>query len=212
MRLRLSVNYHLLQKKGDESLERLLEERLRLGYDELEVISVFMTAGFEFSLMRRRVLAFRGRGRFKKITVTRPVLSGWKKTAAFAAFLIEEYKLNLYDDYVFVGHGLPGRRNGAYFALERALRRRGFGNVRVALLKGRSPAGFPAVGQGRKIIVYPLLISCGKHAREDILGDKDSFCTELEARGFAVERNFTSLDKSGRFKREFLGLETDEEL
>ena len=202
MKVRLPINYHLLQKTGRDSLEEKLNQFLIQGYDELEVVSVFMTSGFEFSRMKRRVRSFKNQ--FKKISFTKPVLYGRKKTIAFADFLIEEYNLNDYDNYVFVGHGLPGSGNYEYRRLLGVFRRRGFTNVQVAMLKGRSWLDVTLLAERGVATVIPLLISCGKHVREDILGEKESFCSALEDRGISVVRKCTSLDMSGRFEREFL--------
>lgn len=197
----LLVNYHLLQKKGDESLEALLEKLLLQGEKEVKIISVFMTKGFEFSRMKNRVLAYKHK--FNKVSFSSPILKGRKRICSFAAFLINEYKLDRFSNYIFVGHGLPGSKNREYFALEKALKKQGFGNAKVALLMGKTFNG-EFIFSEKKVTVIPLLISCGKHIKQDIFGDDGSFCAELESKGFEVEKRIASLDMSERFVREFL--------
>lgn len=197
----LFVNYHLLQKKGSESLESVLESLLEQGETEIKIISVFMTRGFEFSRMKTRVLAYKHS--FKKICFSSPVLKGRRRIGAFAAFLINEYKLEKTSNYIFVGHGLPGSKNREYFVLEKALKKQGFGNAKVALLMGKG-ADVEFDFSEKKVIVIPLLISCGKHIKQDIFGEENSFCAELESKGFEVEKRIVSLDMSERFVKEFL--------
>lgn len=197
----LQVNYRLLQKKGEESLESTLENLLKQGITELKIISVFMTRGFEFSRMKTRVLAYKHR--FKKICFSNPVLKGRGRISAFAAFLINEYKLDKSSNYIFVGHGLPDSKNREYFVLEKALKKQGFGNAKVALLMGKTFNG-ELLSPEKKVTVIPLLISCGKHIKQDIFGEKDSFCADLENKGFEVEKRIVSLDMSEMFVREFL--------
>ena len=197
----LKINYHLLQKKGTESLEGLLENILLQGERELRVISAFMTKGFEFSLMKKRVLKYKKR--FKKVCISKAVLQGRRRINSFAAFLISEYKLDKKSTYVFVGHGLPDSKNREYFKLEKALKKQGFENAKVFLLKGKS-GDFNELPVDRKITVIPLLISCGKHIQQDIFGSEDSFCADLESRGFSVEKKIVSLDMNEKFNKEFL--------
>ena len=197
----LKINYHLLQKKGTESLEAILENILQQGETELRVVSVFITSGFEFSQMKKRVLKYKKR--FKKVCISKPVLKGRRRINSFAAFLINEYKMDKNSSYVFVGHGLPDSKNREYFKLEKALKKQGFDNAKVFLLKGKS-GDFSGLPVDRKITVIPLLISCGKHIQQDIFGSEDSFYADLESRGFSVEKKIVSLDMSENFKKEFL--------
>jgi len=197
----LQVNYHLLQKKGEESLEAILEKFLEQGITELKIISVFMTKGFEFSRMKSRVLVYKDR--FKKVVFSNPVLKGRRRIKAFAAFLINEYKLDKISNYIFVGHGLPDSKNKEYFVLEKALKNQGYGNAKVALLMGKtSNVDFNA--SNKKVTVIPLLISCGKHIKQDIFGKENSFCADLENKGFEVEKQIVSLDMSEQFRNQFL--------
>jgi len=199
--IELKVNYHLLQKKGEESLKAVLEKLLKQGVKELRIISVFMTEGFEFSRMKNRVLAYKDR--FKKISFSNPVLKGRGRINAFAAFLINEYGLDCDANYIFVGHGLPDSKNKEYFVLEKALRKKGFKNARVALLMGKS--GNPELDfTEKKVTVIPLLISCGKHIKQDIFGEENSFCSDLESKGFEVDKKIYSLDMSEQFRHHFL--------
>jgi len=197
----LQVNYHLLHKKGDESLESILERLLQNGVKEIKIISVFMTKGFEFSKMKHRVLVYKDR--FKKVHFSNPVLEGRRRINSFAAFLINEYNLDKFSNYIFVGHGLPDSKNREYFALEKALKKQGFGNAKVALLMGNG--GNPELDYAaKKVTVIPLLISCGKHIKQDIFGEEGSFCSDLESKGFEVEKRIVSLDMSEIFVRKFL--------
>ena len=197
----LKINYHLLQKKGTESLEAILENILQQGETELRVVPVFITSGFVFSQMKKRVLNYKKR--FKKVCISKPVLKGRRRINSFAAFLISEYKLDKDSSYVFVGHGLPDSKNREYFKLEKALKKQGVENARVFMLKGRS-GDFTELPVDRKITVIPLLISCGKHIQQDIFGSDDSFCSELESRSFSIEKKIVSLDMSEKFNKEFL--------
>ncbi len=203
----LTVDYHLLQKKGEESLEAVLEQLLEQGVEELKIVSVFMTRGFEYSRMRKRVLACKRK--FKKLMISDPVLKGRKKISSFADFLIDEYKIDKNANYIFVGHGLPESKNREYFLLEKFLKKKGWPNARIFMLKGKSGSledfEKTAAGQGVKTVtVIPLLIGCGKHIKEDIFGEENSFCADLESRGFQVEKRIVSLGMSERFKVNFL--------
>lgn len=196
----LFVNFHLLQKKGTESLETILENLLEQGETELKIISVFMTKGFEFSRMKQRVLLYKHR--FKKLSFSNPILKGRRRIRSFAAFLIAEYDLNPAENYFFVGHGLPGSKNREYFMLEKALRKQGIINAKVSLLMGKSK-DIEGKFSGKKVTVIPLLISCGRHITQDIFGEEGSFCAELKSKGFEIEKRIVSLDMSERFKNKF---------
>ena len=199
----LKVDYSLLHLKED-SLEVKLKQLVQQQIKELKVISVFMTEGFEYSQMRERARLYKPY--FKKLWFSAPILKGRRRVRSFAAFLISEYALDKDRAYVFVGHGLNGSKNRGYFLLEKYLKKLGYGNAKVFLLKGRS-GRFKELCRDKiekKVTVIPLLISCGKHIKEDIFGGENSFCSDLEDLGFEVEKRIVSLNMSERFRKEFL--------
>ena len=215
MKITLTVNFHVLHCEGADSLESQIKNFALLGYDELEIISCFMTKGFEYSCMKKRVLALKKL--FRKITFTKPflhahfignfIISGKKRINDFARFLISEYILDFSTKYLFVGHGLKDSKNREYHALEKRIQQYGFTNVKIALLQGEG-SEIDKISfdndEVKKIILIPLLINLGKHAQNDILGDKDSLASDLEKRGFSVERQFSCLGMNQRFKKEYL--------
>ena len=199
----LKVDYNLLHLK-EGGLEAKLEQLVQQQVKELNVISVFMTEGFEYSQMRERVLRYKSW--FKKVWFSAPILKGRRRVRSFAVFLISEYVLDKEREYIFVGHGLPDSKNREYFLLGKYLKKLGYGNAKVFLLKGKS-GNLKELCKNeleKKVTVIPLLISCGKHIKEDIFGGKNSFCLELENLGFEVEKRIVSLDMSERFCKEFL--------
>lgn len=197
----LQINYHLLQKRGTDSLEAILEKLLEQGETELYIISVFMTKGFEYSKMKARVLAYKNK--FNKVSFSSPVLMGRRRIKSFAAFLVNEYNLNTSSNYIFVGHGLPDSKNKEYFLLDKDFQKLGYKNARVSLLMGKTPFD-PESFTENQVTIIPILISCGKHIKQDIFGESDSFCSKLENKGIKVEKQIISLDMSNRFNTEFL--------
>ena len=131
----ITVDYALLQKKGNDSLESKLDSLAYSGVQRLRIVSVFVTNGFECKAMKSRVRAFSSR--FKKISFTKPVLSGKTRIYSFAKLLISHAYFDPNEKTILVGHGLPLSKNAEYKTLERKLHKLGTKNARVVLLKGR---------------------------------------------------------------------------
>ena len=210
----LTVDYALLQKKGDDSLESKLDSLASSCIQRLRIVSLFVTNGFECKAMKARVRAFSSR--FKKISFTKPVLSGKTRIYAFAKQLISHSYFDPKEKTILVGHGLPYSKNSEYRSLERKLHKLGAKNVRLVLLKGQgSVQDFLSdleKSGGRKnwlqVCVVPLFINCGRHVKSDIFGAADSeptshkksLCQILEENGITVEKSITSLGEQAWFK------------
>lgn len=213
----LSVDYGLLNSKGEETLESRINLLLASGVDEITVRPVLMTKGFEYEQLVKRLEQFKKS--FKNVEILSPVLGDRNSTEAFADLLVKEIGFDSEKEYVLVGHGSKNGENQEYALLSEILHSKGFKNVEVAVLAGKgnvhdyiTKLSEKNGAKGRTVSVHPLLISAGHHIKNDIFGEPGNQCSShgksfvqiLLENGFAVERNEVSLKQLKSFKENYL--------
>ena len=179
MRFTLYVDYSLLQKKGEESLECKLQKLLENKVTHLKVDSVFLFEGKEFFELKRRVKNFYG---FKSVYFTKPLFSSKKTIKKFARIFSKKYDLKFFEKYFFVAHGLDFSKNQKVFYLEKQIRKLGFKNVRFSVLKGKGNKNDlykKLVNSGeiysfRNVKIIPFFINFGNHVKKELFNLENS--------------------------------------
>lgn len=93
---------------------------------------------------------------------------------------------------VFIGHGTEHFSNAAYAQMHYLFHDMGRSDIAVGTVEG-----YPEVpqvlrrleerGDVKKVILYPMMIVAGDHAKNDLAGDvEDSWKSKLEAKGYEV--------------------------
>lgn len=205
---RIIVNYALLQKTGDESLESKITALAQTGAKNLIITGLFVSGGFEFRAMKRRVLAFKNQ--FERISFSRPLLSGKKRIRLFAKNLIQNSYFNIEEKTLLVAHGLPLSKNAEFLRLEKELRKLGAKKTKVIALKGRRMAAdfFSELLKSgerekwRELNLVPLFITIGNHVKHDIFGEDaggESVAQFLQKNGISVRKKITALSEEKWF-------------
>lgn len=174
-----------------EALEKLKED----GIQELIVRPAYVTDGMENEKMIQEVRAV-GEG-FEQIAMGTPLLNSMEDCKELAQIIIEDCPVKENEILMFMGHGTSGGINLMYLKLQDIFEDMGYQNIVVGTMKGHP--SFEEVIKlrkkllGKKVILQPLMIVAGEHARKDMAGKEDSWKSKLEEKGYQVECHIKGL-------------------
>ncbi|MBM6774532.1 sirohydrochlorin cobaltochelatase, partial [Olsenella profusa] len=163
---------------GPGVAEALLQLR-RAGVDRAVVATTHLVAG----AVHERCVHDAGRAvrLFPELLLAPPLLAGEKDVRAVASALFAALPARAGRALVLAGHAGEAA-SLAYLALEHALWAAGRTDVLVGEPEGLARAALP--GDAREVLLAPLSMGLGVHARRDVLG---GLRAALEARGVGVE-------------------------
>jgi len=177
----------------EEALEKLKNE----GYDEVIVQPLHVIPGVEFDYIDNVVNTYKQSKAFQNIVIGRPLICFKGEEDGVPddySIMLDALSKQLppSDTVILMGHGTNHIANAVYCCFESVLRDKGFGNVHVATVEG-----YPTLDRvmpdimaraSREVILMPLLLVAGEHARNDMAGESEnSWKSILEAKGFKVK-------------------------
>ena len=131
-------------------------------------------------------------GAFRSLDLSPPLLDGPGDITAVARLLLERHRdLAPGDALALMGHGTGHRGDFAYGALDCAFRDMGRDDVLVSTIEGGSGIDglrrrLAALGP-RRVVLRPLLMTVGDHAKNDMAGGAEtSWKNLLAADGYQV--------------------------
>ncbi|MFZ7125753.1 MAG: sirohydrochlorin cobaltochelatase [Desulfobacterales bacterium] len=175
------------------SPEDRIEEMYRAGCLKVVVQSVHLICGEEFHAMAHAV-----RGGAVEASIGLPLLSGPDDLSCLLDGLSASVPREKDSALVLVGHGTRHPAGLIYGLFDRQLNER-FGNrARLRVLSGHPPLtglGEQLRQEGiSKVVLLPLMLVAGVHARKDVAGeDTSSVKRLLENDGFQVEARVQGL-------------------
>lgn len=171
------------------SLEEALEEQLSAGAEQLYILPTHLLPGYEYDAIAATAEQFRPR--FRDLRLAPPLMGDTDMVRALAGVLMERWRKLLGQTVVLVGHGTAHPGNLVYPALQGVLSLAGRGDILVGTVEG-----WPGLEEllpvlerqgAERVILAPLLLTAGTHAREDIAGPgPESWKSRLEAAGLTV--------------------------
>lgn len=181
-----------LREKGlpVEDVPATLERMAADGVDEAVVRNTFVIRGIEYHRLEEDCR--RMAGAFRSLDLSPPLLDGPRDIAAVARLLLERHRdLAPGDALALMGHGTGHRGDFAYGALDCAFRDMGRDDVLVSTIEGGSGIDglrrrLAALGP-RRVVLRPLLMTVGDHAKNDMAGGaENSWKNLLAADGYQV--------------------------
>ncbi len=175
------------------ALSKLQDE----GFTKVIVQSLHVIPGYEFEDLSNVVSTFgqlksnKGRPDFKVLVLGKPIMYDEEATEEFIDALSPFIEENKDKAIVFMGHGTEHFANAAYSQLELLISER-FKNVVIGTVEGYPDLDFvkeklKEIGK-RNVVIAPLMIVAGDHARNDMAGDEaDSWKMQLKQEGYKVE-------------------------
>jgi sirohydrochlorin cobaltochelatase len=196
----------LCRKKKLPSLQETLAHVEAVGFRKAVVQPLHIFPGTEYQHMAETCEYFPG----LRVFLSETLFQRWefvKETLAVVEvdFLPPTEGLN-----ILALHGTPLTAdpvNSAYLGLERLVKDR-YPNVVAASLEGVPDHGavLSAIkrnnlaGQYKKVQILPMMYLAGMHAEKDLMGEKNSWRSELEEMGFAVQTPMVTYDNRDYFK------------
>ena len=172
----------------DEAMQRLADE----GFTDVIVQPTHLSDGYENRRMLEKVRSFVDR--FETIRVGRPLLDS-EEDRDFAAQIMPRLCLGKNAEgkaLLMMGHGSDKYPVPVYEQLQEKINEKGMNHVFVGTVEGRpsfedakrllDESGY------RKVVLTPLMIVAGDHARNDLAGlESDSWKSRLECSGYRTE-------------------------
>ena len=171
-----------------EALERLAQA----GYTDVVLQSTHVMNGEERDKMMAHALPFVER--FERLTFGAPLLTEVEDYHAAAKALLERLPAKRPDSaVVYMGHGTEHHANAVYALLEYVLHDLGRADIHIGTVEGYP--GFGEVcrrleeqGGVKEILLAPLMVVAGDHARNDLAGEEpDSWKNLLTERGYHAQ-------------------------
>ncbi len=181
-----------LQKENGLAVCSIREAMGQMASNGIETILVQPTHiinGIENDHMLEELLEFTGR--FQKIRIGRPLLSGADDYKKAIHAIMSELKLPEDKALILVGHGTDHHANSAYPTLEYTFHLLGYQQVLIGTI-----GGFPSlqnvlakleISDYRKVILMPFLLVAGSHVKNDIAGTGAPWKRSLEEAGYQVD-------------------------
>ena len=168
------------------STAEAMAELAARGVTELLVLPTHLVPGSDFAALQADAAAA---PRFAALKMAQPLLADPAARAELARLLAAGGPAG--NALLLAGHGADGPAGQCYRALARDLQTAGGGRVLLGVLRGE-PGFAPALaalqtGGWRQVVLQPLLLTAGTHARREISGPgPDSWAGQLRAAGLSV--------------------------
>ncbi len=166
-----------------------MQQMIRDGIRELVVQPTHVINGIENDIMKEDVLAFKDR--FTSIAFGTPLLTSQADCTTVINALADAFHPDEKTALVLMGHGTDHHANTVYAALDYACKDTGHTNIFIGTVEA-----YPAIDsvlrqlksfRPRKILLAPLMIVAGDHARNDMAGEEpDSWKNLLKKEGYEV--------------------------
>lgn len=175
-----------------EAMERMISD----GITDLIVQPTHVINGIENDLMKEEIMEYASS--LSSITFGTPLLTSTTDNEEAIYSVMKEWELPKDEVLVFMGHGTTHYANAIYAALDYTFKDLGFPNVFLGTVEAY-PSLQSLIRQvhayhPKKIHLAPFMIVAGDHASNDMSGDDpDSWKSQFEAEGFAVECHMKGL-------------------
>lgn len=201
------VRKRLLSKHGIhvDSLEEALARIAADGFEAAIVQPTLLIPGEEYDLLRASVAAAAGPLR---VSVGAPLLRDESDLDQLLRILRQAYPTEADTVLLLMGHGTEHSANSLYLQLAEKMRSQG-GQLRLCTVEG-TPTFADAVEElkalpQRRVLLAPLLLVAGDHAKNDMAGDEpDSLRSLLTAEGFSVTCRLQGLGELRAVREVFL--------
>lgn len=184
-----------LRKRDQEHVDNVTQALYRCladGVKEVLIITTFVLPAFEYHDVLEEIRPFAQV--FKKLSISAPLLFEDADFTATREVLVEESAGRNEQDiaYVYMGHGTTHEANSAYRKLQDSFRQAGYENFFVGAVEGEpyidEVLASVKARNYKKIVLLPLMIVAGEHAKNDMAGDEEhTWHTRFKAEGYEVE-------------------------
>lgn len=193
-----------IEKQGihkDSPLQALFKLKAE-GYDTVYVQSTTLIEGSEMTSVRNDAMSMSPF--FKSIKVGNPLLYSIADCQKVIT-LLTGIKAQKGEDIIYIGHGNRLPSTATYTLLDFMLKADGFKHFHVSTIEGYPD--FDATlkilkeNKPKKVTLIPLLLVCGNHTKEDIVG---VWKTELTKKGYHTDVQMKGLGENEAIRQIYL--------
>lgn len=175
-----------------DSPAEALKKMVKDGYSKIKVQSLHVIPGAEYNDLLTVVEEFKKANAGVEINVGCPLMNSDEDMEALATKLNERFKTQIAEGQavVFMGHGTHHAANDRYARFQKIISKKS-PNFIVGTVEATPSLEDVIVllekAGTKTLTVTPLMSVAGDHANNDMAGDdKDSWKTQLEAKGYTV--------------------------
>ena len=180
----------ILAKRGEQvpSPQEAMEQLAAQGVRTLYIQPTHLICGEEYHALSRQVAA--KAALFERVVLGRPLLYDMEDCRRAAEALLEDFSPEEGEALVFMGHGTEHPANAVYPAIGYIFHLLGRRDVFVGTVEGW-PQGEDVLAQVqkagfRRVLLAPMMLVAGDHARNDMAGEEDSWKALFEKAGLTV--------------------------
>jgi len=204
-----SIIRRVLARKGQEILSpaEALGQLATKGYRHVALVPTHLIPGEEHAKVLRDVDIMRSH--FAQIHCAAPLMDSHEDMLSVVAALALAYPLLDRQALVLMGHGSPTSSNAIYAALDYTFKQQGHHNIFVG-----ANGAYPDIQEVisllhhqsyKEIILAPLLLVAGEHAKEDMAGEHpQSWMQQLYAAGYHVDARLQGLGEIPSIQKMYL--------
>lgn len=161
-------------------INEALKEAIRLGIEDLLIISTHIMDGIENNKVKEAVLCYKDK--FSSIRMGGALLESDEDFEYIIRQLDAIYEREDGAAYLLMGHGSEHESNKIYELLRKRFVGYGRDDIYIACVEGYPYIDdvLPLLTGYDKVHLSPFMIVAGDHAKNDMAGDDDSFKTILE--------------------------------
>lgn len=190
----LKLKENISVSRIDEALFYLSSE----GYDEVIIQPLHVMAGTEYEEIKNVMKDYEYSFKSLKIGKTLMGYEG-KELETACDKIVDAISCDIPKDknVVLVGHGSKTGTNESYYKLEERFKELGYDNLLIGTLEGKRNLEVITKELKQKeikdVLLMPLLILTGNHARKDIESGEKSWAQKLKYEHIKVEVNMKAL-------------------
>ncbi|MGI6257423.1 MAG: sirohydrochlorin cobaltochelatase [Anaerovoracaceae bacterium] len=171
------------------NVEEAMEGLIRDGYDDIVLQPTHILNGDEYEKMVRQAKKYEDQ--LISLRIGAPLLTHSDDYEQLCHIIAEEAGRPEGEALVLMGHGTGHFSDAAYAALEYRFHALGYGNVFVGTVEGYPDfetmfRRIEAYAPG-KVVLLPLMVVAGDHAKNDMAGEEDSWKSAFEEAGYETE-------------------------
>ena len=171
------------------TVEDALETAINQGFTRVVCVPVFFAEGELYYGLKKRLDFYRDR---IDVEMTHAVIFDQASAENAARILLECVKPNTETEYLFVGHGLSEQHHHNYAAVGEGMKKLGFDNCHVLLLKEKDCLGQAvsilkkreAETRDAQVEIVPLVVAWGDYMAGELYNSEDSFMWQLRKAGY----------------------------
>jgi sirohydrochlorin cobaltochelatase len=202
VRKRLVIKLQLAVDSPEEALAKMVEQ----GYDDILVVSGHILPGIEYDKLLQAVAKYSEA--FARLYIAKPLMYDARSIHQVFACARGAWPTEKNTMHVLFGHGSEHEADIIYRQLETEFDDNAPGYT-VGTVEGE--LSLDAVlerleaRQRRKVVLHPLMLVAGDHARNDMAGDdNESWLSVLTEQGYEVEPHMEGLGAQADFCNLFL--------